>query len=113
MLLLTAASLSRGASGVRRAVVEALLALLNNDITPHVPARGSVGASGDLAPLAHIALVLIGEGYASTNSTKVERRKTNDFDGSPFVLRPSSFVSGAEALARASLQPLSSKPRRV
>ena len=65
MLLLTAASLARGASGVRLAVVEALLALLNNDITPHVPARGSVGASGDLAPLAHIALVLIGEGATS------------------------------------------------
>ena len=76
MLLLTAASLARGASGVRRTVVEALLALLNNDITPYVPARGSVGASGDLAPLAHIALVLIGEGYASTDSTKDERGTT-------------------------------------
>ena len=78
MLLLTAASLSRGASGVRRAVVDALLELLNNDITPHVPARGSVGASGDLAPLAHIALVLIGEGYASTDSTKDQGRRTKD-----------------------------------
>jgi len=106
MLLLTAASLARGASGVRRTVVETLLALLNNDITPHVPARGSVGASGDLAPLAHIALVLIGEGYASTDSTKDERGTTNDFETPSFVLRPSSFVPGAEALARASLQPL-------
>src|SRR5262245_58091667 len=70
MLLLTAGSLARGASGVRRAVVEALLGLLNNDITPYVPSRGSVGASGDLAPLAHIALVLIGEGQAIIESTK-------------------------------------------
>src|SRR5919109_1253344 len=51
MMLLTAASLARGASGVRRAVVDALLALLNHDIVPLVPSRGSVGASGDLAPL--------------------------------------------------------------
>ena len=100
MLLLAAASLARGASGVRRAVVEALLALLNNDITPHVPARGSVGASGDLAPLAHIALVLIGEGQASTGSTNDERRTTNDFD-------MSSFVPGGEALTRVGLKPLS------
>src|SRR3954469_22788301 len=104
MMLLTAASLARGASGVRLAVVEALLALLNHDITPHVPSRGSVGASGDLAPLAHIALVLIGEGYASTDSTKDERGTMNDFETLFIVHRPSSFVPGAEALARASLQ---------
>src|SRR5262249_40122051 len=63
-MLLTAASLSRGRSGVRPVVVETLLALLNAGITPVVPSVGSVGASGDLAPLAHIALVLIGEGRA-------------------------------------------------
>jgi histidine ammonia-lyase len=61
-MLLLAASLSRGASGVRPVVVERLLVLLNAGITPAVPEIGSVGASGDLAPLAHIALVLIGEG---------------------------------------------------
>lgn len=62
MMLLTAASLARGVSGVRPRVVGALLDLLNHDITPVVPSRGSVGASGDLAPLAHVALALIGEG---------------------------------------------------
>jgi histidine ammonia-lyase len=63
-MLLTAASLSRGMSGVRPVVVETLLALLNAGITPLVPSLGSVGASGDLAPLAHIAVALIGEGRA-------------------------------------------------
>ncbi len=105
MMLLASASLSRGASGVRRAVVDALLGLLNHDIVPVVPSRGSVGASGDLAPLAHIALVLIGEGQAFI-PTNDQRRTTNDQATSSFVLRPSSFVSGAEALAQAGLQPL-------
>ena len=66
MLLLLAASLSRGHSGVRIAIVESLIELLNARVTPVVPSRGSVGASGDLAPLAHLALVLIGEGEAFT-----------------------------------------------
>ncbi len=64
MLLLLAASLARGHSGVRVAVVQQLIALLNARVHPLIPARGSVGASGDLAPLAHLALVLIGEGEA-------------------------------------------------
>jgi len=64
MLLLRAASLAAGHSGVRPAVIEALIALLDADVTPHVPLQGSVGASGDLAPLSHLGLVLIGEGEA-------------------------------------------------
>jgi histidine ammonia-lyase len=64
MLLLRAASLSLGHSGCRPLVVEALLLLLEREITPVVPLQGSVGASGDLAPLAHLAGVLIGEGEA-------------------------------------------------
>jgi histidine ammonia-lyase len=62
VLLLKANSLALGYSGVRRGVVEALLALVNADVLPCVPSQGSVGASGDLAPLAHLAMVLIGEG---------------------------------------------------
>ena len=62
MLALRAHSLARGYSGVGPALVEALLALLEHDCIPLVPSRGSVGASGDLAPLAHIGLVLLGEG---------------------------------------------------
>ena len=62
MMLLLAASLARGNSGVRVEVVQLLVAMLNAGICPGVPSRGSVGASGDLAPLAHLALTLIGEG---------------------------------------------------
>jgi histidine ammonia-lyase len=67
MILLRAASLSRGHSGVRPEVVEQLLWLLDADIHPYLPSRGSVGASGDLAPLAHLALVLMGEGHVITH----------------------------------------------
>jgi len=63
MLLLRARSLAMGRSGVRPEVAQALIELLNADITPWVPEHGSLGASGDLAPLAHCALVLIGEGW--------------------------------------------------
>lgn len=85
MLLLGAASLTRGLSGVRPVVVERLLALLNGRITPVVPERGSVGASGDLAPLAHAALVLIGEGEAWHAGAR---------------------ITGAEALRQLGLAPL-------
>ncbi len=64
MLLLRAASLAHGHSGCRPEVVEALIAMLEGRVTPVVPLQGSVGASGDLAPLAHLALVLVGEGEA-------------------------------------------------
>ena len=64
MLLLRAASLARGHSGCRVELIEMLINLLEGDVTPVVPLEGSVGASGDLAPLAHLALVLIGEGEA-------------------------------------------------
>lgn len=64
ILLLKANSLAIGNSGIRPEVVETLLALLNHDVLPVLPSQGSVGASGDLAPLAHMALALIGEGEA-------------------------------------------------
>ncbi|HEY4320602.1 MAG TPA: histidine ammonia-lyase [Gemmatimonadales bacterium] len=62
MLLLRAQSLSLGHSGIRIEVIELLIAMLNHGIHPVIPSQGSVGASGDLAPLAHMALALIGEG---------------------------------------------------
>ncbi len=62
MLALKAASLARGASGVRLVVIDTLLAAYNAGLVPYVPSQGSVGASGDLAPLAHMTLALIGEG---------------------------------------------------
>ncbi len=64
MMLIRANVLAKGLSGVRVEIAETLCQLLNREVTPVVPSRGSVGASGDLAPLAHIALVLIGEGKA-------------------------------------------------
>jgi len=62
ILLLKAASLARGFSGVREEVIDTLLALHNQGLTPVIPCQGSVGASGDLAPLAHLCLPLVGEG---------------------------------------------------
>ncbi|MCA9322241.1 MAG: histidine ammonia-lyase, partial [Planctomycetes bacterium] len=84
-LLLRANALARGHSGVRPVVIETLLQLLSHDVLPVIPAKGSVGASGDLAPLAHLALVLIGEGEATV-------------DG--------KVVSGIDALAHCGLVPL-------
>lgn len=86
MLLLRANALAVGLSGVRVDVAELLVSMLNGAVHPVVPSRGSLGASGDLAPLAHIALVLIGEGEASV-------------DGA-------GPGSGRDALGRASLVPL-------
>lgn len=85
VMLLLAASLGRGNSGVRVEIVETLLGMLNTNIHPVIPSRGSVGASGDLAPLAHLGLVLIGEGEALLDGRR---------------------YSGAEALQRAGLAPL-------
>lgn len=85
MLLILAASLARGKSGVRLETIETLLALLNCGVTPIVPSRGSVGASGDLAPLAHACLVLIGEGEARYNG---------------------HAMSGGEALRQAGIAPI-------
>ena len=64
MMILKLLSLGRGASGVRWKVIELIEALLRARLTPIVPSQGSVGASGDLAPLSHMAAVLIGEGKA-------------------------------------------------
>jgi histidine ammonia-lyase len=77
LLLLKANNLAAGYSGVRPLVVDALLALLANDVLPVIPGRGSVGASGDLAPLAHLALALIGEGSAMQGEQRLEGPQVN------------------------------------
>ncbi|MBA3736551.1 MAG: histidine ammonia-lyase [Actinobacteria bacterium] len=84
-MLLRANALAKGTSGARVGLVEAVLACLNGDVLPRVPSRGSVGASGDLAPLAHLALPLIGEGRAW-------------FEG--------ELLDGVDALAAAGLEPV-------
>ena len=81
ILLLKANSLAPGASGIRPEVVDTLLRLLNNDVLPVIPAKGSVGASGDLAPLAHLALALIGEGSARHRGESLEGRAVTEAAG--------------------------------
>ncbi|MGI9265120.1 MAG: histidine ammonia-lyase [Gammaproteobacteria bacterium] len=72
LMLLKANSLAAGFSGIRPDVVHTLIEFLNHDVLPIIPGRGSVGASGDLAPLAHMTLALIGEGEAIQNGQRLE-----------------------------------------
>ncbi|RZI63810.1 MAG: histidine ammonia-lyase [Variovorax sp.] len=91
VLATKAVSLARGHSGVRPELVDALLALFNAGVVPRIPAKGSVGASGDLAPLAHMACVLIGEGEATLADGRV--------------------VSGADAMRSIGLEPFVLGPK--
>jgi histidine ammonia-lyase len=84
-MLLRANALAKGYSGARPETVELLIECLNRGLLPHVPSRGSVGASGDLAPLAHLALPLVGEGEAWVDDTR---------------------MSGADALVAVGLEPI-------
>jgi histidine ammonia-lyase len=86
MMLLRAQVLALGYSGVRPELVDVVVAMLNAQVHPRVPAQGSVGASGDLAPLAHLALAMIGEGEAQ--------------------IAEGPFVGGAEAMRRAGVEPV-------
>jgi histidine ammonia-lyase len=89
ILLLKLNALSQGASGISLGVMEALAALINADVLPVIPGQGSVGASGDLAPLAHLSLVLIGEGEATAGDNRVPGAKGLKAAGvSPAVLGP-------------------------
>jgi histidine ammonia-lyase len=90
MMLLRAHVLALGYSGVRQEVVDQLVAMLNARVHPVIPSRGSVGASGDLAPLAHLGLVLIGRGEAEVGGR---------------------VLPGAQALAQARLEPLRLKAK--
>ncbi|PKH01715.1 histidine ammonia-lyase [Psychromonas sp. MB-3u-54] len=90
MMVLKINSLARGFSGIRLSVIEALMTLVNAQIYPCVPKKGSVGASGDLAPLAHMSTVLLGEGEAR-------------YQG--------EIISGAKALQVAAMQPITLAPK--
>ena len=83
LMLLRANVLAKGLSGARAVVAERLCDLLNHHVYPVIPCRGSVGASGDLAPLAHLALVLIGEGEVFSASTKITGREAFEGIGVP------------------------------
>jgi histidine ammonia-lyase len=86
MMLLRANSLAKGHSGIRPVVIDTLCEMLTRGVTPYVPSQGSVGASGDLAPLAHLALALIGEGECLDEK--------------------GNRISSADALRRAEIKPL-------
>ncbi|MGH8273583.1 MAG: histidine ammonia-lyase [Gammaproteobacteria bacterium] len=89
LLLLKANGLANGCSGVRPELAEALIALLNAGVMPLIPERGSVGASGDLAPLAHLALALIGEGEATQDGKTLANAEVMYAAGlEPLVLKP-------------------------
>ena len=75
MILLKIISFTKGNSGVRLEIVSALIELFNNNCIPIIPSKGSVGASGDLAPLAHLSLVLLGEGEVIFDNKKIESQK--------------------------------------
>ncbi len=103
MILLRANSLSKGHSGVRAVVIDTLCELLNRGVTPWVPSQGSVGASGDLAPLAHLALVLIGEGEClGTNGTRIPATEAlRKAEIKPLVLEAKeavSLINGTQAM---------------
>ncbi len=102
MLLLRANTLARGNSGVRPAVVELLLELLNKGILPVVPSRGSVGASGDLAPLAHLALPLTGSGRVRWNGRELQADAALERAGlEPLELRAKeglALINGTQAM---------------
>jgi len=89
MMVLKIASLARGASGVRRQTLEALIALVEADILPCIPSKGSVGASGDLAPLAHMSSALIGVGEARQGGAVLDAQAALAKIGlEPLVLGP-------------------------
>lgn len=90
IMVLKVNALARGFSGIRRQVLDALIALINAEVYPHIPLKGSVGASGDLAPLAHMSVVLLGEGQARHRG---------------------EWLPAREALAIAGLEPLALAPK--
>jgi histidine ammonia-lyase len=94
IILLRANALAKGLSGVRPLIVETLCAMLNQRVHPVIPSQGSVGASGDLAPLAHLALVLIGEGEAALNGQRIAGSEAMRKAGiSPLVLEAKEGIS--------------------
>jgi histidine ammonia-lyase len=99
MMLLRIRTLAQGLSGIRPAVVDLLVSLLNHGITPVVPEHGSLGCSGDLAPLAHVAMALMGEG-----EVRVAGHVAADGAG--------ASVPSARALAEADLEPVELVARR-
>jgi histidine ammonia-lyase len=106
MMLLRARTLCAGYSGVRPALVDALVALLNSGLVPWVPAHGSLGASGDLAPLAHCAAVLLGEGWVvdASGARVAAGDALRDAGLAPFAIEVKeglALINGTDAMCAA------------
>ena len=110
MILLKLIGLGRGHSGVRRAVIDALMALLDSDAMPVIPAQGSVGASGDLAPLAHMVAALMGEGRIDLAGEILPAAQALQRMGrDPLVLAPKeglALINGTQASTAIALDAL-------
>ncbi|WP_193173104.1 histidine ammonia-lyase [Nisaea nitritireducens] len=117
MMILKLLSLGRGASGVRWEVIELIEAMLRARVTPIVPSQGSVGASGDLAPLAHMAAVLIGEGKAEYKGRIMPGKEALDAAGlTPIELGPKeglALINGTQFCTAYALAALSHAWRNV
>jgi len=103
IILLRANALAKGYSGVREELIRFLLELLNRGVCPRIPIRGSVGASGDLAPLAHLALVIIGEGECIRNGARAASADVLAEAGlAPMTLQPKeglALINGTQIMA--------------
>ena len=110
MLALKAASLARGYSGVREVVVDTLIAVYNAGLVPWVPSQGSVGASGDLAPLAHMTLALMGEGFMLVDGMPVPALPSLQAAGiAPLILGPKeglALINGTQTSTALALHAL-------
>jgi histidine ammonia-lyase len=102
MMLLRANSLAKGFSGVRPEVIDLICAMLNKNVHPVVPSQGSVGASGDLAPLAHLALAMIGEGHVWNDSARTRSAESLQRAGIkplvPEAKEAISLINGTQAM---------------
>ncbi|MFT5721715.1 MAG: histidine ammonia-lyase [Motiliproteus sp.] len=110
MMCLKINSLARGFSGIRLKVIEALISLVNAQVYPCVPQKGSVGASGDLAPLAHMSAVLLGEGEATYKGERISGARGLEIAGlEPITLAPKeglALLNGTQASTAFALQGL-------
>ncbi|TPV62218.1 histidine ammonia-lyase [Aestuariibacter sp. GS-14] len=110
LMLLKINSLARGYSGIRLGVVEALIKLYNAEVYPAIPEKGSVGASGDLAPLAHMSVVLLGEGEAFYRGERIDAKRALSIAGlEPIALAPKeglALLNGTQASTAFALQGL-------
>ncbi len=110
MMVLKINSLARGYSGIRPLVIDALIQLVNSEVYPCIPKKGSVGASGDLAPLAHMSTVLLGEGEARYQGEVISGKKALEIAGlTPITLAPKeglALLNGTQASTAFALEGL-------